>query len=348
VSKAAPSFVVALALAFLASGCGTLSYLAQAGYGQREITLGARPLDEAAADASLPPATRGLISEIPRIKAFGERNGLSPTKSYAKFVDLHRRYVVWVVTACAPLAFHPKVWSFPVVGGVTYLGWFHARDAYAHADRLRAAGWDVDVRGSTAYSTLGWFEDPVLSTMLGSGPGAIGGLAETVLHESLHATLYVKNQSPFDEAVATWVGDRLAEAYLVESRGEASPEVAALRGGIADGLLRAAILHEGYETLAALYTSTKTNGEKLREKDALIADVERRVGAQRPITNATLVQFRTYHTGVSALDALHETCGRSFPRTIAALRRGAASAFTKPQDEDVARVFRRIAAAGCD
>ena len=336
-----------LLVSLAALGCGTLSYLAQAGYGQREITLEARPLDEAIRDPEVEPATRALLAEIPAIKAFGERHGLTPTKSYAKYVDLHRRYVVWVVTACAPLAFRSKVWSFPIVGGVTYLGWFHGRDAAAHARRLLAAGWDVDVRGSTAYSTLGWFDDPVLSTMLAGGDGAIIGLSETVLHESLHATLYVKNQSPFDESVATWVGDRLGEAYLVETRGEGAPEVRALRAGAREGARRAEILHHGYETLEQLYASPKSNDEKLAEKRALVAELERAVAATRPITNATLVQFRTYHSGTAELDALHAACGRSFPRTIAALRRGAPAAFRGPQDEDVAAVYSTIAAVGC-
>ena len=337
-----------VSLGLLVGGCGTLSYLAQAGYGQREITLGARPLDEAIRDPAVPERTRALLAEIPRIKAFGERHGLTPTKSYGTFVELRRPYVVWVVTACAPLSFRSKVWNFPIVGGVTYLGWFHGRDADAHAGRLREAGWDVDVRGSTAYSTLGWFDDPVLSTMLGGGDGAIIGLAETVLHESLHATLYVKNQSPFDESVATWVGDRLGEEYLVETRGEMAPEVAALRRGAREGARRSAIMHEAYEALARLYSSSKSKSEKLAEKQALIAELERNVGATRPITNATLVQFRTYHTGTAELDALHAACGGSFPRTIAALRRGAPGAFTRPQDEDVAAVYSKIAAAGCD
>ena len=338
---------LAATLALAATGCSTLSYLAQAGYGQREITLGARPLGDAIADPAVAPRTRALLAEIPRIKAFGERHGLTATTSYRKFVELERDYVVWVVTACAPLSFRSRVWSFPIVGGVTYLGWFHGRDAAAHARRLLAAGWDVDLRGSTAYSTLGWFEDPVLSTMLGGGDGAIIGLSETVLHESLHATLYVKDQSPFDESVATWFGDRLGEAYLVETRGEGSREVAALRESVREGARRAALLHEGYETLARLYASSKSNAQKLDEKRALIAELERAVGATRPITNATLVQFRTYHTGTAELDALFSACGGSFPRTIAALRKGAPAAFARAQDEDVAAIYAKIARGGC-
>ena len=331
-------------LAVLSTGCGTLSYLAQAGYGQREISLARRPIDDVVDDPSVPQRTRAMLREIPAIKRFGEDNGLKATRNYRSYSDLHRRQVVWVVSACAPLSFSPKVWNFPIVGGITYLGWFHRQDADAEGDRLRAVGWDVDVRGSTAYSTLGWFDDPVLSTMLGDGEGAIGDLAETVLHESLHATLYVKNQSPFDESVATWFGDRLGERYLLSTRGEGSRELATWRAGQAEGDRRAGILHGAYDALAAVYSSARSREDKLAEKRVIIADTERRLGATRPLTNATIVQFKTYHEGTADLDALHAACGGSFPRMLSALRK---ATFGKAQDEDVAGVYRRVLAAGC-
>jgi predicted aminopeptidase len=331
-------------LALSSSGCGTLSYLAQAGYGQREISLSARPIDDVVADPSVPERTRAMLREIPAIKRFGEDNGLKATRNYRSFSDLHRRQVVWVVSGCAPLAFSPKVWNFPIVGGVTYLGWFDRKDADAEGARLRAAGWDVDVRGSTAYSTLGWFDDPVLSTMLGEGEGAIGDLAETVLHESLHATLYVKNQSPFDESVATWFGDRLGERYLLSTRGEGSRELATWRAGQAEGDRRAAVLHGAYDVLAAVYSSAMSREDKLARKAAIIAETERRLGATRPLTNATIVQFKTYHEGTADLDALHAACGGSFSRLLSALR---TATFVRQQDEDVASVYRRLVTAGC-
>src|SRR5205814_2292022 len=97
---------------------------------------------------------------------------------------------VWVVSACEPLRFHSKEWGFLFVGSFPYLGWFDLENARRFRDELRAEGWDADLRGAAAYSTLGYFRDAVLSSMIPEGDEALGELVNVVLHESVHATLY--------------------------------------------------------------------------------------------------------------------------------------------------------------
>ncbi len=201
--------------ALLSHGAFTLRYLAQAAAGQARIALAARSIDDAADDPSLAPHVRALLARVPGIKAFGRAQGLRPTASYGRYADLRRSAAAWIVQACAPLSFDVRRWTFPLVGSVPYLGFFDERTAHAYARSLAADGaLDVDVRTASAYSTLGWLRDPVLSTMLRSGPEALGALANVVLHESVHATVYVKDQSPFDESLATFVADRLTRTWL--------------------------------------------------------------------------------------------------------------------------------------
>src|SRR5262249_41967930 len=152
---------------------------------------------------------------------------LTATENYVRYTQLDRDAAVYVVQAAPPLELKPRLWSFPIVGTVPYLGWFNVKDAKAYAQTLAQQGLDVDVRGASAYSTLGWFKDPVLSTMIGEGDGALGELANTVLHESTHATLYVKGQSAFNESLASFVGDRLARDWLATRFGEGSRQLKA-------------------------------------------------------------------------------------------------------------------------
>ena len=204
-----------VALACSQLGCLHLCYLAQAAAGQDEIRFRARPIEEALADPSLKPRIRRLLAMVADVKAYGEQHGLDATDNYSEFTQLDRPVAAWVVLAAPPLSLNPKMWWFPIVGSVPYLGWFNQRDAERHAATLRRQGWDVHLRGAGAYSTLGWFDDPVLSTMIRPrGMGDASGLVNIVLHESVHATHYVSSQSYFNESLANFVADSLTVTYL--------------------------------------------------------------------------------------------------------------------------------------
>ena len=331
------------------TGCTTAEYLAQAGCGQIDIMLRARSLERAARDESLPEHTRALLAAVPEIKRFGERQGLRPTGNYRTFVQLDRPVVVFVVTASDPLAFRPKTWWFPIVGRVPYLGWFDKDRARLFADDLRAEGLDVDLGGAEAYSTLGWFDDPVLSTMLGSGDEAIGNLADVVLHESVHATLFVNGQTRFNESLAEFVAGHLARVYLDERFGRGSREKSAFEDGERRGDERRRQMHAAYEELAALYASKKPDAEKLAEKRRILADLRRRTRYRRPINNATLNAFKNYHSGTPELDALLAACGGSYRRFFLALAPLAKSktAFREPNQQEFGSVLAPLVKAGC-
>ncbi|MEO7328304.1 MAG: aminopeptidase [Minicystis sp.] len=345
-SRLATLFLALAALSFH-TGCTTFGYLAQAGAGQLDLGLRSRKIAHVIADPATPPRLRELLSQVRAIKAFGERQGLTPTSSYNDYVALDRSVVVYVVTASEPLRFHSKTWSFPIAGRVPYLGWFNRDDAHAFADGLRDEGWDADVGGASAYSTLGWFKDPILSTMIPDGDEAPGDLAEVVLHESLHATIYVNGQSSFNENLASFVGEGLCRRYLDERFGPASAEKGAYERAEAEGRARRAAMHETYDRLKALYASARPDTEKLSEKSRILIDLRAKIGFKRPINNATLAGLETYHEGSPELEALLTACGGSFPRFLAAMKTVEGRSFGKELERDLGKVVRPLIEKGC-
>lgn len=333
-----PGSVARIALMLVAlggGGCFEFDYLLQAGEGQLDLLCRARSIDSAVANEDLDPQTRRLLGDVPNIKAFASRNGLVPTKSYEDFVDLERPYVVWVVSAAPPLSLEPKRWSFPIVGSVPYLGWFDKHLARNHADQMAADGWDVDMRGSSAYSTLGWFNDPVLSSMIERAPDADGELANVILHESVHATIYVAGQSEFNEGLATFVGDHLTVLYLTERFGGQSTQLIEWAEGEAQGKITQARLHRAYSDLKAVYASKDSDAVKLDKKRAYLSDLRAELRFRRPITNATLAGYDTYHGGAEAFGKLYDACGADLTRLMTVAKAVKESDFGSGQASDL-------------
>jgi len=330
------------------SGVG-LRYLTQAAAGQEQLNGRGIAIREVVEHGYLDAHTRSLLAAVPVIKAFGERHGLRPTANYERYLWIGRPAVMWVVSACEPYRFRPKTWSFPVVGSITYTGWFDRDEAERYARSLEGEGWDADVRGSAAYSTLGWFRDPIVSTMLGDegDVGALGDLADVVLHESLHATFYVTGQSTLNESMASFVGDTLAEQFLAESKGESSEEktrFVAVRERID---ARARRLKQAYEALEKLYDSSVSKDQKLVEKVRIIEQLRLDLRMRRPITNATLIQYKTYGSGRDEMSALYKLCGRSMPRMLARLARVRIIAKAAPPHSDPGELLRPLLAESC-
>lgn len=325
-------------------GCGGqlgVGYLAQAAEGQFWLLRSRRPIQEVVEDTTTPEKTRALLAEIPQIKQFGEKQGLEPTSNYAHYVDVGSPAVTWVVSACDPLAFHPVVWKFPIIGAITYVGWFDREEARQHALRLKDQGLDVDLRGAGAYSTLGWLPDPVLSSMFYYGDGALSELVDVVLHESVHATYYLNGQSFLNESLATFVARRLTKEYLVETRGPENQELQAYEEGQQRGNSRRKGLHKVYEELDALYRSDRSKEEKLNYKSRILEEAQRRYGG-RPLNNAVLIQYRTYGSDHEDFEALFQQCG-GWPKFWDAIRSIHRDSFTRPQQEALKDVLNNAA-----
>ncbi len=308
-----------LALMWALTGCTMTRYVAQAAAGQEELGRRAVDIDVLLTGHHVEGKTRVLLSEIADLKKFGEAHGLRPTPNYTTYVRLDRPSVAWNVSACAPLAFRPKTWSFPIAGSFTSVNWFHKADADAFAKDLAQQGWDVDQRGLGAYSTAGWFHDPIVSSMLSKGPEARGRLANVVLHESTHATFFVPGQSALNESVANFVGDRLALDYMNERIGNDASETRAYAEQERHGRERVKLLHDTYVALELLYASKIPADEKRQKKAVLLQKLQSENRFSRPVNNATLIQYRTYNSGQEELAALLVSCDGSYARFFRAL-----------------------------
>ncbi len=338
---------LALLAALATASCFTTRYVGQAAFGQLELWTEARSIAEVIADPETDDRTRVLLQEVGHIRRFARAHGLSPGGSYTEFVDLDRNQVVWFVTASKPLAFEPKLWSFPIVGSFPYLGWFDTRAALAFRQQLRDEGWDVYVRPVRAYSTGGWFDDPVLSTMLLDHDGALRYLANVMLHELVHANVLVNDQSTFNESVASFIGDHMAEDYLVARFGADSEQVALYRQELAEDKARGARLTEVYAALDAVYKTDASPADKRAAKRRIIDEVVAEMSFDTRPNNASLIGFKTYNAGLAELGQLHAACGNSWPRTIAAVKTFDTAAFGKAQQEDIGPTIANVATQGC-
>ena len=212
--------VLFCSLAVLITGCSSVGYYRQAIGGQYEILAKREPIKEVVARAETPPALREKLQLVLDIREFAERElQLKTDGHYAEYADLGRRYVVWNVYAAPEFSLEPKKWWYPVVGRLKYRGFFSEKDARAYGSQLAREGYDVCVGGVDAYSTLGFFKDPVLNTFIHNEPA---DLAETLFHELAHQRVFAKGDTDFNEAFATAVGEEGARRWLAAHGNEKS------------------------------------------------------------------------------------------------------------------------------
>ena len=317
---------LAVTLAFALAGCSTLGYYGQAARGQAEILLGRRPLASVVSDPDTPPAVRAKLVLAHDARQFAAtRLALPDNASYHRYTDLGRPFVVWNVFAAPALSLEPVASCFPIVGCLDYRGYFREDSARRHARELAAAGNDVYVGGVAAYSTLGWFADPLLNTMLVWDDRR---LVKTLFHELAHQRLYVKDDTSFNESFAMAVAD-LGWARWQAARGEPLEDDVDTRR---EAQL-VALLIEHRDALDALYHRPDlTDAHKLEFKRARYAALAADYAALRAqwngdtsydewmnvdMNNAKLASIATYHEFVPGFLALFEAAGGDFARFYA-------------------------------
>jgi len=339
----------------LLTGCGSMRYLLQAAHGQFALLNHARPIAEVIADEKTHPRVKALLKQIEPIKAFGEQNGLKPTRNYRTYVQLDRPAAVWVVSACEKLRFKSKQWSFPLVGSFPYLGWFDLKAAEEYRDELKREGWDVHLRGAGAYSTLGWFPDAVLSSMLPEGDETLGDLVNVVLHESVHATLYVNGQSFFNESLASFVADGLTRAYLARGYGSDSRELKTYIENEKKSERFQQKLHEAYLELDQIYRQNDDrrndhqmdDRKKLEQKETILNRLKAELQFKREINNATLIQYQTYNTGQFEFEQVLKRCDSNWSRLINYLKTIRPESFSQTQQNDLSSTLRPWIQGNC-
>jgi predicted aminopeptidase len=190
------------------------------GLGQLRIIREARPVEEFMKDPNFPDSLKAKLRLIAQARRYAiDSLGLNDTDNYKTLYDQKGQELMWVVTACEPFRLKEKRWDFPVVGSVPYKGYFDKEKAIKEKEALERDNWDVSIRNPGGWSTLGWFTDPILSGMLRRSDG---DLASLIIHEMVHATIYVKDSSDFNENLASFIGDRGAEEFLTKTFGDTS------------------------------------------------------------------------------------------------------------------------------
>ena len=225
--------------------------------GQYKIISEARPVTEVLADESFPDSLKAKLHLIKAARQFAfDSLGLTYSDNYTSMYDQQGKPILWVVNACEPYELKNKEWTFPFLGAVSYKGFFDLDKAKAEEAIWKAQGYDTRIRTVGGWSTLGWFDDPILSNMLRRSDG---NLAELIIHELTHGTLYIPDSVSFNENLATFIGYKGAVRFLNAYYGPNSPQLqyyleteADANAFIGHVLHGAAHLEEAYERIRQL------------------------------------------------------------------------------------------------
>jgi len=322
----APMRVLLVAMLALLAGCRTAGYYAHVTHGQMALLAARKPIDKVVGDPRTSDKVRKRLVTASEARRFASAQlGLPDNRSYTYYVQLDRPWVAWNVFATPELSVDPVVHCFPFAGCVSYRGYFSRDLANREAARQRAAGNDVSIGDVPAYSTLGWFADPVLSSMLGWDDDDLVG---TIFHELAHQKIYVKNDSSFNESYANFVeqegvrewhaakgltapdpkGDMLSRSF--------TQQVLALRERLKT--MYAQPMSDDAKRVAKAETFEVFRGEYLawRENEAGGDHRYDRWMAQ-PMNNARLLPFGLYDQWTGAFAALFEQSGRQWPAFFA-------------------------------
>jgi predicted aminopeptidase len=330
---------VLLALTAL-PGC----YLSHLAAGQLRLLHAARPIDRVVADPETPPAVRDALGLVAPTLAFARGLGLEVGRQYRSYAAWPGDRVVTAVVATRPGSVEPAGFWFPIVGRVPYESFFDRDRARREADHLRAAGLDVCEVPVPAYSTLGWFADPVTGPLVRSGPGF---LVETLIHELVHATVFVPGDADFDEGVATFIGQegavRFFESPLCPEGppGETPPRCGpaaahAERLRVRDERAVARVLSSLRSRIAVLYRDAPAGPERTARRAALVADARAELAALPLVTrpaaavaetarldDACLALAGTYESDLDFYAARLDGLGGHLATFVAEVRRAA-------------------------
>ncbi len=219
--------------------------------GQMTILFNSVPVEDVLKDPKLKTEFRDKLLLTGEIRKYAmDSLGLKNSKNYTFYYDQHDQPIMWVVTGCLPYELKAKEWWFPFLGEVSYKGFFIEKLALEEEQLIRSEGYETDIYSPSAWSTLGYFKDPIFSNMLKRGPGR---LSELIIHELTHATIYLQSNVEFNENLATFIGEKGAERFLLVKYGEGSDEYKKYMGYLADELIYSEYMMLSATRLDSLY-----------------------------------------------------------------------------------------------
>ena len=306
----------------------------QAGYywhlvrGQSRIVFGAQAIDQLLLDSNLAPQRRQKLETVLRLRRFAQNHlALGPSSNYTDFYDNGGRPVSWNVTACPPDTFAPYLWDFPVVGRLPYKGFFEEERADAEKKRLEALGFEAVKGRVSAYSTLGFFSDPVFDTMLAYSEAR---LADLLFHELTHEAIYVEDQTDFNESLATFIGRTGSLEWLAAEYGDDSPLIEKTKALRRDGARFRRFMVGLTAQLDSLYTSEPSKERLLAQRQVLFEAGKKRYRADRDayetnrydgfltwqINNAQLLSYKRYNRNLDLFERVYQQKDKNWGKTI--------------------------------
>jgi predicted aminopeptidase len=303
-------------VAVAAAGCSSISYYAQAAHGQFSLLAQAKPFDDWINDPDAKPSLKSKLETVREIRRYAVAElGLPDNGSYKTYAQLDRPFVLWNVVAAPELSLKAHQWCFPVAGCVDYRGYYSQQAAQQYGEQLQKQGYDVQVVGVPAYSTLGWFNDPVISTFINYPDGE---LARLVFHELAHQKVYARDDTPFNEGFAVAVEEIGVDRWLAARHDDKMIEAYRRFDARKQDFL--ALLDKYRDKLEENYDSPAGDAEKLVRKQQIFDELRAeyaQMKAQRwngyagydrwfamPLSNAHLALVGAYHDLVPAFKAL--------------------------------------------
>ncbi len=295
--------------------CRSLPYYEQAIDGQMQILQKQQPISDLIENPETPAQLRAKLLLIQSARTFAEKELLLPVNDhYLSYVELNRPYVVWNVFAAPEFSLTPETWCFPIVGCVTYRGYFKEADARRFGDALTQKGFDVYIGGAIAYSTLGWFDDPILSTFINLSASDTVAL---IFHELAHGLLYIPDDTAFNESFATAVEQEGLKRWQMFT--DLSKFYADWQRKRLYRQKFTALVLKYRNQLKVLYESNLATNEKRNRKAAVFNRMQSEFRAlksnhhemavynawfNRPLNNAQLISVSTYHDWVPAFSKM--------------------------------------------
>ena len=305
--------VVCAAVVLTGAAACSPGYVLRGAYEQSKILLARRDISNVIEDPTTSVDERAKLRIVVDARTFAERIGLNPGGSFKSFAEVSRDPLAWVVVASRRDAFAMYTWWFPIVGTVPYKGFFDKSDAEAQVKDLQALGFEASMRGTEAFSTLGWFDDPVVSTTLKNAPSRI---ANTVIHESVHTTVWIPGSVPFNESLANFVGSQGAVDFFTnrvqECRaaggecGEDERQLAVAQREYAFQFELADLIDTLFASLEKLYNDpTLSSEEKIVRRvhvfDSIMKPFRQRfptLQILKEVNNADIIQLKLYLSNI--------------------------------------------------
>ena len=316
------------------SACSSIQYYGQAISGQLEVLRARQPISDILDDPNTGKELAGQLKMAQLIRQYASDTlGMPDNESYKKYADLKRPYVVWNVVAAEEHSLSPLRHCFPFAGCVVYRGFFNESDAQDYANGLIQQGYEVYVYGVRAYSTLGWFDDPLLNTMLVHGDDLY--LAALIFHELTHQVVYIKGASEFNESFATAVEMIALEQWLMDRGQESRIEIYQQRQLREQQFLNLVMLYK--EKLEATYSDDSlSKKQKQNTKQSLyeaLVSAYQVMKAQQwngykgydkwfdnQLNNAKLAVVSTYHAQVKQVLEHYGNCRLSLHEYLAKMK----------------------------